>query len=139
MLSINVLQYNVNTTIMEVLAWKDGQSYSMVKTFGFTTFHLTDFLGMQFQQWSSNSKHKPCVITWLTVHRQSPYRWSRAMQVHYKRIAEFQKICALPCEANYTLIECDVTVQWRDSRHSALQLHHQEGNQNPTSIHTSYH
>lgn len=124
MLSSNVLQYNVNATFMEVLAWKDGQSSSMVKTFGLTTFHLTDFLGMQFQQWSSNSQHKPCFITWLTVYRQSPYRCSRAMQVHYKCIAEFEKICALPCEANYTLIECDVTVQWRNSRHSALQLHH---------------
>ncbi|XP_056110015.1 polycystic kidney disease 1 like 1 [Rhinichthys klamathensis goyatoka] len=80
MLSSNILQYNVNTTFMEVLAWKDGESYSMVKTFGITTFHLTDFLEMQFQQWSSNSQHKPCIITWLTVYRHSPYRCSRDMQ-----------------------------------------------------------
>lgn len=93
MLSSNILQYNVNTTFMEVLAWKDGQSYSMVKTFGLTTFHLTDFLEMQFQQWSINSQHKPCIITWLTVYRQSPYRCSRDMQVHYKCMAEFEKTC----------------------------------------------
>ncbi|XP_077100644.1 polycystin-1-like protein 1 isoform X2 [Siphateles boraxobius] len=80
MLSSNILQYNVNTTFMEVFAWKDGQSYSIVKTFGLTTFHLNDFLEMQFQQWSSNSQHKPCIITWLTVYRQSPYRYSKDMQ-----------------------------------------------------------
>jgi len=93
MLSSNILQYNVNTTFMEVLAWKDGESYSMVKTFGLTTFHLTDFLKMQFQQWSSNSQQKPCIITWLTVYRHNPYRCSRDMQVHYKGMAEFQKTC----------------------------------------------
>ncbi|XP_039523028.1 polycystic kidney disease 1 like 1 [Pimephales promelas] len=80
MLSSNILQYNVNTTFMEVLAWKDGESYSMVKTFGLTTFHLTDFLKMQFQQWSCNSQQKPCIITWLTVYRHNPYRCSRDMQ-----------------------------------------------------------
>ncbi|XP_073686658.1 polycystin-1-like protein 1 [Garra rufa] len=81
MLSGNVLQYNVNNVFMEVLAWKDDRSHSVVKTFGFIAFHLTDFLEMQFQQWSSNSQHKPCVITWLTVYRQSPYRWSRHVQL----------------------------------------------------------
>ncbi|XP_042607838.1 polycystic kidney disease 1 like 1 [Cyprinus carpio] len=81
LLSSNVWQYNVNTMFMEVLAWKDERSHSGVKTFGLTAFHLTDFLEMQFQQWSRNSQHKPCVITWLTVYRQSPYRWSRHVQL----------------------------------------------------------
>ncbi|XP_059380022.1 polycystin-1-like protein 1 [Carassius carassius] len=81
LLSSNVWQYNVNTTFMEVLVWKDERSHSVVKTFGLTAFHFTDFLEMQFQQWSRNSQHKPCVITWLTVYRQSPYRWSRHVQL----------------------------------------------------------
>ncbi|XP_073796725.1 polycystin-1-like protein 1 isoform X2 [Danio rerio] len=80
MMSSNISQYNLSTTFMELLAWTDDESHSTVKTFGLTAFHFTDFLEMQFQQWRINSQQKPCVITWLTVYSQSPYRSSRDMQ-----------------------------------------------------------
>ncbi|KAI7792791.1 putative polycystic kidney disease protein 1-like 1 [Triplophysa rosa] len=77
MLSNDVPQYNMSATSMKALVWTIDHSRTTVKSFGLTTFHLTDFLEMQFQQWNSNYQHKPCVITWITEYRQSPYRWAR--------------------------------------------------------------
>lgn len=103
-MSSNISQYNLSTTFMDLLAWTDDESHSTVKTFGLTVFHFTDFLEMQFQQWRINSQQKPCVITWLAVYRQSPYRSSRDMQVYNKCLAEYENTCALPREANYIVI-----------------------------------
>nr|XP_055037858.1 LOW QUALITY PROTEIN: polycystic kidney disease 1 like 1 [Misgurnus anguillicaudatus] len=64
MLSSNVPQYNVSTTSMKALVWKvDHHSHTMVKPFDFTTFHLSDFLEMQFQQWSSNTKTSRALLS----------------------------------------------------------------------------
>ncbi|XP_056594831.1 polycystic kidney disease 1 like 1 isoform X1 [Triplophysa dalaica] len=77
MLSNDVPLYNMSTTSMKALVWTVDHSHTTVKSFGLTTFHLTDFLEMQFQQWNSNYQHNPCVITWITEYKQSPYRWAR--------------------------------------------------------------
>ncbi|XP_067290401.1 polycystin-1-like protein 1 [Pseudorasbora parva] len=139
MLSSNVLQYNVNSSFMEVLARKNSQSYSMAKTFGFTTFHLTDFLRMQFQQWSSNGQHKPCVITWLTVYRHSPFRCSRTMQFSGETADIRLYNCTTRKEIKVHHISTPVTIAFqrkekRSSRHTDFTLLHSQVNSHQFNI-----
>ncbi|XP_051538185.1 polycystic kidney disease 1 like 1 [Myxocyprinus asiaticus] len=134
MLSSNVTQYSVSTSFMELLAWKDDQSYAMVKTFGLTTFHLTDFLEMQFHQWSRNDQHKPCVITWLTVYKQSPYRWTRASMQLSGETADIRLYnCTSRKEIKVRHLSTPVTIEFErkeeiKSRHTEFTLLHSQVN-----------
>ncbi|XP_043083010.1 polycystic kidney disease 1 like 1 [Puntigrus tetrazona] len=125
LLSSNVLQYTVNTTLVDVSAWKDDRSHSVVKTFGLTAFHLTDFLEMQFQQWSRNSQHKPCVITWLTVYRQSPYRRSRHVQLSGETADIRLYNCTTRKEIKVRHLSTPVTIEFQrkeDKNHTRFTL-----------------
>ncbi|XP_050953668.1 polycystic kidney disease 1 like 1 isoform X2 [Labeo rohita] len=138
-LSSNMLQYNLNTTFMEVLAWKYDRSHSVVKTFGFTAFHLTDFLEMQFQQWSSNSQHNPCVITWLTVYRQSPYRWSRHVQLSGETADIRLYNCTTRKEIKIRHLSTPVTIEFQrkaktKSRHRQFTLQRSQINTHQFNI-----
>ncbi|TRZ00290.1 hypothetical protein DNTS_009899, partial [Danionella cerebrum] len=77
MLSNNISQYSVNTSVMQISAWKGDRSHSVTKTFDLTTFQLSD---LQFHHWRSNRQQKPCVITWVAAYSQNLYGSSRNME-----------------------------------------------------------
>ncbi|XP_056306085.1 polycystic kidney disease 1 like 1 [Danio aesculapii] len=134
MMSSNISQYNLSTTFMELLAWTDDESHSTVKTFGLTAFHFTDFLEMQFQHWRINSQQKPCVITWLTVYRQSPYRSSRDMQFSGETADVRLYNCTTRKEIKVRHLSTPVTVEFqrkdetKQSKHTDFTLMHSEVN-----------